>query len=711
MNVEIGDLILFKVASTNTGTPGSDFLFLVPESQINFGRNGNDILLGFDPGTDNSKQQQIDIFIGDLGEEELLPYLQDTLLGKLLEQLPILGDYPLVDSPRDWNNRFILGDWKQPYYVGGQGLNLFGLNQFAVILDFNPRQDIIQLHGTSEDYLLIGSPLGTAIFWQQETGPDLIAFLPVVSDFSLEGDYFQFEGDTPPQGPVLGETQQLGTVGIDITTGSATDSFGNVYVAGETSGSLGGDNAGSYDVWVVKYDSNGNQQWLQQFGSSSLDAALGIATDNEGNSYLAGVTTGDLAATNQGLEFYDVWLAKYDSDGNQLWIQQFGTEVVDATFAIDVDDDGNVYLSGYTIFSDEEEAQLAKQFKNEPWVAKYDSDGNQLWFRDYGATGFDESYGGAVGSDGIIYTTGWTVGNFGGENAGAYDVWIAKHDNNGQLAWVEQFGSEDYEFPWGIDTDSEGNVYATGWTLGDLGEENAGSYDAWLAKYDSDGNQLWIQQFGTGGDDGFFLGGMEIDSNSNIFLTGYTDNNLGGPNAGSYDVWVANYDSDGNQLWIQQFGTPKLDYTSDVTADNSGHLYVTGYTEGSFGDTNAGSLDGWIAKLDAKSGKLEDFTGTSEPVTENAPLIIGNSDEILVGDFEDDILTEGIGANANSFGVEESKTSALAEFPTTDALTALTTRLNQAVPSDAETLIGDDPLTGSVLTPGLDFSVNRFTII
>lgn len=583
------DLIaLFDVF--NVFTPGSDPVIGTQNSEFNWGRSGNDIFLGFDPSAHHSAQQQIDLFLGDGSEVSLIG----------------------GDSKGDWSDRFIFGDWKQPYYVDGNGLN-FGLNQFALILDFNPDHDTIQLHGSSSDYQLVESPFGTAVFWQQErdTVPDLITVLPFVSQLSLEGNYFQFEGDSPPEEPVQGKIKQFGTSGVELILSPGTDSFGNVYIAGSTSGSLGEPNAGSQDVWFAKYDSNGNQQWIQQFGSSSFDIPWQVANDKEGNSYVTGITKGNLQGTNQELGVYQPWLAKYDSDGNQVWIRQFGTNLVDTSFGIDVDDNGNVYLSGFTV----EEAPGIASFQDDPWIAKYDSNGNQQWYQQFGTAALDENYGVAVSNDGSVYSIGWTLGDLGGKNAGLYDIWVAKHDNNGQQQWIKQFGTQDYEFCWGIDTDSQGNIYLTGWTLGELEGKNSGSYDAWVAKYDSNGNQVWIQQFGTSGDDASL--GITVDSNDNLFLTGYTDKDLGACNAGSSDVWVAKYDSNGNPLWIQQFGSSDADAASKVTVDNAGHVYVTGSTEGSLGSINNGSFDTWIAKLGAEQGNLQDFSGNSGLLNEN----------------------------------------------------------------------------------------------
>ncbi|EHC09323.1 SBBP repeat-containing protein [Fischerella thermalis] len=579
------DINAYFLRVFNVSTPGTDLLFRSEGSEIMWGRSGNDTFVGLKPGDDHFAQPQMDIILGDA---DFMAALEGSQLR--------------------WDDRFVLGDWKQPYYTSSKGLD-FGLKQFATILDFNPWQDVIQLHGAPKDYYLLKSPAGAAIFWKQGTVPDLVAVLPGTHHLSLEGNYFQYEGYTPPPEPVQGRIQQLGTADFDILTSSTTDPFGNLYVAGVISSSFGKDNAGSNDVLVSKYDSDGNQQWVQQFGTPYSDLATSIVADNKGNFYVAGISKGDFGGANQGEGNYDVWVGKYDSDGNQQWVQQFGTELIDASFSMKVDDDGSVYLTGFTIEQQQEGLFFQPNvFADDAWVTKYDSNGNQLWFQQFGSSAFDEAYAVTVSNDGSVYSTGWTLGDLGGKNAGQYDVWIAKNDNNsGQLEWTKQFGTKDFEFPKGIDTDSQGNVYMTGWTLGNLGGKNAGSNDAWIAKYDSDGNRLWIKQFGTCGDDA--SSSMKVDSNGNIFLVGYTDKNLEGSNAGSNDAWIAKYDNEGKQLWIQQFGTSKSDAATSITLDNFGNVYVTGTTEGSFGAINAGSVDSWIAKLDSESGTLQDFSG------------------------------------------------------------------------------------------------------
>lgn len=695
-------------------TPISDFVFNFRDDTYLWGRHGNDVLLGFDPAAPTPLPPAP-------GEATIEDFKWNVLLGDFLDE-NILGNRRFFARPEETGingeDRFILGDWRTPYYLDDF---TFGAQQAAIIVDFETAKDTIQLHGSREDYALFRIPLtipesiedgeprtflGQALVYVGEdpaTGEDdfdLIAYFPRLpprsTETSLIGgipfpdldlddtESFTYVGNTPPPAStVQSKVLQLGTIGVDLGTGLSVDSFGNVYVTGVTTGVLGDSNKGSYDFWVAKYDSVGNQEWIQQYGTTDPDIVWDIETflteTGEVNFYLVGSTTGvisdALGGSTENDGYQDIWLARFDSAGNPVldsagnpvFVTQNGQEFerqnslaplgseIDNSLQIDVDDVGNVYQSAVTV--EEADAAELNGLQDFAWVASFDPTGTQRWINDDSLDsaegfGFDESYGVAVGNDGTTFAVGFTQLNIAGpdELIGVYDAWISRFDQNGEQIFIEQFGSDNYDFAWGVDTDSANNAYIVGATAGDfLGPdgnpvaENAGFYDIFLAKFSEDGVYEWALQFGTEGDDAQYLGDIVVDTNDNIFITGFTNSDLGGPNQGSYDTWVASYDTEGNRNWITQFGSSGQDNPVSIDVDNKGAVYITGSTEGSLGLANVGSSDVWIAKLDAATGTLQNFGAEISNIIEGTSgrdqLTGTDGDDIIIGLGARDTLT------------------------------------------------------------------------
>ena len=134
----------------------------------------------------------------------------------------------------------------------------------------------------------------------------------------------------------------------DGAYGIATDNAGNAYVAGVTYGSVDGNvNAGSDDILLAKYDTSGNKLWTRQMGSSGIDAALAVAVDSAGNAYVTGYTAGSLDG-NISAGADDIFIAKYDPNGNKLWTRQLGTSRQDIAWGVAVDNAGNAVVTGFT---------------------------------------------------------------------------------------------------------------------------------------------------------------------------------------------------------------------------------------------------------------------------------------------------------------------------------------------------------------------------
>ena len=155
----------------------------------------------------------------------------------------------------------------------------------------------------------------------------------------------------------------------------------------------------------------------------------------------------------------------------------------------------------------------------------------------------------------------------------------------------------------GVSADGLGNVYISGYTDGSLGGPNAGGITTRLSastmrRAHSSGRGSWELVRMT------MSHGVSADGLGNVYISGYTDGSLGGPNAGGDDAFVSKYDAAGTLQWTRQLGTSSSDHSYGVSADGLGNVYISGHTGGSLGGPNAGSYDAFVSKYDA-AGTLQ----------------------------------------------------------------------------------------------------------
>ena len=309
----------------------------------------------------------------------------------------------------------------------------------------------------------------------------VFAFL-LASSFIGCGDQGSSTSGTTPPPPVSWRvTQQFGTTGNDVGRGIALDSSANIYITGSTEGTLGASAFGLSDIFLTKFDSTGNKLGTRQFGTTGRDTGYGVVVDSSGNVYVTGSTEGVLGASAFGLS--DIFLAKFDSSGNQLFIKQLGTTGFDIGYGVAVDSTGNVYVTGST-----EGTLGASAFGlSDIFLAKFDSSGNQLFIKQFGTTGFDIGYGVALDSSGNVYVTGSTEGTLGASAFGLSDIFLAKFDSSGNNIFIQQLGTTGRDIGYGITLDSSANAFITGSTEGILGASALGLSDIFLAKFNSAG--------------------------------------------------------------------------------------------------------------------------------------------------------------------------------------------------------------------------------
>jgi hypothetical protein len=241
---------------------------------------------------------------------------------------------------------------------------------------------------------------------------------------------------------------------------------------------LGGPSSGDNDAWIARYDSAGNQTWIRQFGTAAFEDVTGFAPDGFGGVYMNGLTQGSLGAPNAG--DYDAWVTHYDSAGNQSWLRQLGTSSRDYVFGIAPAGSVGAYVCGWT--GGALGGPNAGDY--DVWIARYDIAGNQIWIRQFGTSVFDAAY--AAASDGLagVYISGETQGGLGAPSAGSRDVWIAHYDGAGNQTWIQQFGTSAADAAYAVVPSGAGGLYVSGSTYGSLGGPSAGNRDGWLARYE-----------------------------------------------------------------------------------------------------------------------------------------------------------------------------------------------------------------------------------
>ena len=315
---------------------------------------------------------------------------------------------------------------------------------------------------------------------------------------------------------------------------------------------------------------------------------------------LGDVFVSSVTITNSAGSRKNVALAKYDSQGNQAWNIPEVTNTGDANNGIWADNLGNAYIASTTDLG----LDGPNAGQSDAFVRKYNTAGGVVWTRQIGTNNLDFGTAAVANAQGDVFVTGYTLGDLVGTKHVGWDSFLAKYDSSGTHQWTRQFGTDLDDYGTGLAADGQGNVYVAGITDGSLGGANPflGREDAYVRKYDSSGAVVWTRQLGTTGID--FAENLTVDAAANVYVTGTTTGHLGADQFGGEDGFVSKLDATGNVQWLRQFGTAQDENPFGIALDTAGRIYLSGQTRGALASANQGIYDAFIKVLDPSGTSL-----------------------------------------------------------------------------------------------------------
>lgn len=336
------------------------------------------------------------------------------------------------------------------------------------------------------------------------------------------------------------------------------DGDGNVLVAGFSAGTT------SNDFLTAKYDREGNQLWVARYDgpAGGNDKVYGIAVDASNNVYVTGESEGNGTS-------YDYATVKYSPNGDELWVARYDgrSSGSDGASGVQVDAEGNVYVTGYSAGSGADYVTI-----------KYDSGGNELWTARYDGprkTG-DYPTGLALDRWGNVHVTGYSSGN-----GTSTDYATVKYDSDGRQVWVARYdgpvsaGDEARA----IAVDAEGYVYVTGFTT-TSGYGSGADSDMATIKYDAEGNHLWAALYNVEEGGRAIANALTLDASGNVYVAGSVTFTV--RDYTSSDAITLKYDTDGNLIWAARYDSfdRMEDGANDIAVDGAGNVYITGSSAG-----------------------------------------------------------------------------------------------------------------------------------
>jgi hypothetical protein len=410
-------------------------------------------------------------------------------------------DYGYGVTTDNNGNVYVAGKFEEAAKFSGVTLSCFG-NHDAFLARYSPS-------GTMDWIRTAGGPLGDyaeAIYTDKsnyvyisgeiEGYNTTINFPPGNVSLNCVGDNDAFFAKYDLSGNLIFAKKE-GAINSEKALGITSDNVGNIYIAGyfDQSTNFNGqsyNSNGGKDIFIAKYDKDGNFQWFRNAGSPGRDEAKFIKCDAQGNPYICGIMSNGCKFGDQTLNtfhntaYYDAFIAKYNGSGDLLWVKSGGGDVDDIAWSMTMTNEGLIYIGGeFSAYAEFGGKSVMSSGMLDVLIACYDQNGNCVWVNHAGGPLVDRAR--AIGTDGTyLFITGQFggTGNFGWfpqstPEQDSSDVFISCFDKGGSFIWVNKIdGPRDsyeglgYESGNAICAEASGNIYVTGGMLADTLKPN-----------------------------------------------------------------------------------------------------------------------------------------------------------------------------------------------------------------------------------------------
>lgn len=409
--------------------------------------------------------------------------------------------------------------------------------------------------------------------------------------------------------------KSYGGTGNDVGRWFTKTDKGEFVIVGNTSSSNGDFtiNKGGTDIFISKFDSNGNKMWVKSYGGSGTDYMYHVIHTQDGGFVGLGLSNSSNGDFPSSKGDYDGYIMKFDKDGNKQWFKRFGGSYYDDFSKVIETQDGDFIAVGQSASLNGDITSNKGNFDG--IVVKYNNIGTKMWSKNFGGTN-DDSISDVIELDNQqLVLVGNSNSNNGDltSNKGLSDAFIMKIDSVGNKMWMKSYGGIKYDRFMSIKRTQEGDFLIAGGSESSDGDFplNKGGNDIVVGKFDEFGDKKWLKTYG--GNDYDTVAHLSETSRKDIILSGITMSATGDfqPSKGAADALLAKLDYDGDLIWNKTFGGTGNDYSYNIV-ETSKFEYVmntSSYSNsGDFGTTKGGADFKFVQFSETPIGQSHDIS-------------------------------------------------------------------------------------------------------